>query len=115
MELSLKIAGILGPLLMILSLSEYLNFKIWETVHPTLVYLNGLVLLAAGLIIINLHNTWVADWPVIITITGWLLTIAGSMRMFFPTQKQASKSTGTDLLILALFLTGGVLSFFAFF
>jgi hypothetical protein len=40
-------------------------------------YLSGLLSLLAGLAIVNLHNTWRADWRVIITVLGWLMTIGG--------------------------------------
>lgn len=49
MDLSLQIAGILGPILMALASSEYLNYRIWEQVEPTLVYLNGLFLFSGGM------------------------------------------------------------------
>ena len=37
-----------------------------------LIYLSGLLLMTAGLAIVLTHNVWRADWPVIITILGWL-------------------------------------------
>jgi hypothetical protein len=48
------------------------------------VFLSGWVLLAMGLITIILHNVWVADWRVIITITGWASVFKGITRMGFP-------------------------------
>ncbi|MFX0203457.1 MAG: hypothetical protein ACFFCW_45740, partial [Candidatus Hodarchaeota archaeon] len=48
------------------------------------VFLSGWVLLALGLITIILHNVWVADWRVIITITGWASIFKGITRMGFP-------------------------------
>ena len=48
------------------------------------VFLSGWVLLALGLITIILHNVWVADWRVIITITGWASILKGVTRMGFP-------------------------------
>ncbi|MHC4627575.1 MAG: hypothetical protein ACYTDV_11390 [Planctomycetota bacterium] len=48
------------------------------------VFLSGWVLLALGVITIILHNVWVVNWPVIITITGWASIIKGVTRMAFP-------------------------------
>ena len=48
------------------------------------VFLSGWVLLALGVITIVLHNVWVVDWPVIITITGWASIIKGVTRMGLP-------------------------------
>ena len=49
-----------------------------------LFYLSGLLSLLAGLAIINLHNTWSADWRVIIMVLGWLMTIGGIIRIVVP-------------------------------
>ena len=42
-------------------LAEALHFGV-------LFYLSGLVSLLAGMAIVNLHNLWQMDWPVIITV-----------------------------------------------
>ena len=56
-----------------------------EALHPgILFYLSGLLSLLAGLAIINLHNTWYADWRVIITVLGWLMTIGNIVRVVLP-------------------------------
>ena len=48
-----------------------------EALHTgILFYLSGLLSLLAGLAIVNLHNTWCTDWRVIVTVLGWLMTIA---------------------------------------
>ncbi len=52
MDLSLQIAGILGPILMALASSEYLNYRIWEQVELTLVYLNRLFLFLGGMVLL---------------------------------------------------------------
>lgn len=106
METSLQLAGILGPVLIALSVTEYLNFKIWADIHPTVVYLNGLVLLVGGLIVVRMHNNWAANWTVLITLLGWLIMLLGLVRMIFPTAKQAQKHWSTNLLLLTMFIVG---------
>jgi len=49
----------------------------------------------AGLAIVNNHNVWVADWPVIITIFGWASIIGGIARMALP---QVVRSLGGAML-----------------
>ncbi|RFM30985.1 hypothetical protein [Chitinophaga silvisoli] len=115
MHHSILIASILGPVLIALSTSEYLNFKIWENTHPTLVYLNGLFLLTGGLIIIRLHNVWTPAWPMLITIVGWLCFFAGLFRMFFPTQKQLPLNYVSKIVMLTLFMIGIFLSYKGYF
>ncbi|MBT31768.1 MAG: hypothetical protein CMO01_19085 [Thalassobius sp.] len=115
MNTSLQIAGVLGPVLMALSITEYLNFKIWKDVHSTLVYLNGLVLLVGGLIIVRIHNLWLLNWAVIITFLGWVLVLLGLARMFFPTAKQASQNTASNLLLLTMLILGSFLTLKSYF
>jgi len=46
--------------------------------------LSGLLSLLADLTMVNLHNTWYADWRVIVTVVGGLMTIGGIVRMVVP-------------------------------
>jgi hypothetical protein len=46
-----------------------------------LIYLTGLLTLAAGLAILNVHHVWTRDWRVLITIFGWLFLVGGIMRI----------------------------------
>ncbi len=69
-------------------------------------YLAVLALLA-GLAIVNTHNLWVAGWPVIITIFGWLAVVGGIIRIGFPGIVKAIAETmlarTAVLRVLALF------------
>lgn len=113
-NISTQIASILGPLLMAISSSEFVNFKIWEKVEPTVVYLNGLILFIGGLSIIRFHSIYTAQWTLVITILGWMIFIAGIYRMFFPGKRQAQKGWQTNMLILILFLSGCFLTYKAY-
>jgi hypothetical protein len=106
METSKNIAGLIGPVLMALSLSEFLNFHIWTKVEATVVYLNGLLLFTGGLALIRSHNTWTIDWTVSITLIGWLSFALGLYRIFFPSIKQLGPNTLTYILLGVLFITG---------
>jgi hypothetical protein len=53
------------------------------------VFLTGLLLLVAGLSIVRVHNIWVADWRVIITLAGWFSVFGGLVRMLMPEQSAA--------------------------
>lgn len=50
----------------------------------TLIYLTGVLAMLGGLTVVNVHNIWVADWRVIITLFGWAATIGGVVRMVSP-------------------------------
>ncbi len=53
---------------------------------PALIYIAGLLAILIGLVLINTHNIWIADWPVIITIFGWLAFFGGIFRVSMPNQ-----------------------------
>jgi uncharacterized membrane protein HdeD (DUF308 family) len=85
---SQRIAGLLGPILIALSVSEALNLRLLtEQIGPNLVhviYLNGTLLFVAGLSIVRAHNYWTRRWPVLVTLTGWISMLFGLIRMFAP-------------------------------
>jgi hypothetical protein len=54
-----------------------------------LLYLSGFLLMAAGLAIVLTHNVWVLNWPVIITVLGWLMAIKGAIRILIPDQVES--------------------------
>jgi hypothetical protein len=72
-----------------------------------LIFIAGFLALLGGLAIVNTHNLWVAGWPIIITIFGWLAVIGGIIRIAFP---GVTKSIGKAMLGNALLLRviGGV-------
>lgn len=37
-----------------------------------------------GIIILVIHHVWILDWPILITIIGWILVIRGLIATYFP-------------------------------
>jgi hypothetical protein len=105
---SRHIAGLVGPTLIAISLSEALNLRLMAAeIGPNLVhlvYLNGTLLFVAGLSIVRAHNHWTADWPVLVTLTGWLVMLGGLIRMFAPVSAQGAAHHTTALLALLIIL-----------
>jgi protein-S-isoprenylcysteine O-methyltransferase Ste14 len=108
---SRELAQIIGPTLCVMTLSEMMNLSIWESSIPSVTFLNGVLLFVGGISIIRVHNLWVRNWIVLITVIGWLILIIGSIRMLFPTAKQAGDNISTYLLLTGLFVTGLFVSF----
>lgn len=82
-----------------------------------LFYLSGLLALLSGLAIVNLHNTWRADWRVIVTFLGWLMTIGGVIRIAAPQVAIAIGSTiysGRASTIVAALIVGTLGVFLSF-
>lgn len=51
--------------------------------HPLLCLSGGLSILF-GLIVVASHNIWIWQWPVVITLIGWILLIQGICRILCP-------------------------------
>lgn len=113
---SRQIAGLLGPALSAILISEFplVQPHLYDAQTPPVVYLSGTLFFVAGLAVVRAHNLWVRDWPVLVTATGWFFLVLGLARMFAAGQyRAASASTGATtfmlleglLLIVALLLT----------
>jgi hypothetical protein len=114
MDGSTPIAAVLGSALLALTVSKAINLKIWDGVDSTVVYLNSLMFLVGGLVGVTTHNLWQLNLRLLVTISGWLLVIAGAFRMFFPESPKLAAGFGTYLVIAVLFSLGIVLTRYAF-
>ncbi|KKR03249.1 MAG: hypothetical protein UT31_C0026G0007 [Parcubacteria group bacterium GW2011_GWF2_39_13b] len=47
-------------------------------------YLGGIIALVIGYVLVFYHNTWSYNWPVIITIIGWMSLVKGSWILISP-------------------------------
>lgn len=111
MASSETLAAIVGPTLMALGGSEAAHLRIWAKPVPQVVYLNGVLLLVAGLAIVRIHNLWVWGWPTAITIVGWLMAVAGLYRMFAPNGPQAKAIPTTYVMLALIAALGAALAF----
>lgn len=113
---SRQIAGLLGPSLSAVLISEFplVQPHLYDTQIPPVVYLSGALFFVAGLAIVRAHNVWVRSWPVLVTATGWFLLILGLIRMFAAGRyRQASAEASSTtfmvlegiLLVIALVIT----------
>jgi len=121
MQVSVFLARLLGPLLLLPGVGLLVNPRAFRTMAPevvgsiTLVYLFGLIDFAAGLAIVLVHNVWTVNWRVLITLIGWLLLIRGAARILITDtlmgyantvirKKQLYPVSGGVLVILGLVL-----------
>jgi hypothetical protein len=123
MDRSLFLARLMGPAFVAIALGMLINLGIYESLiveglHTgILFYLSGLLSLLAGLAIVNLHNVWCADWRVIVTVLGWLMTIGGFVRIIVP---QIAVAVGSNIYggrantIVAALITGTLGAFLSF-
>jgi uncharacterized membrane protein HdeD (DUF308 family) len=106
---SRKLAGLIGPALIALTVSEVTNPQIWLNVPVTQVYLAGALWFLAGVSIVRGHNRWSRGWPVLITLVGWFAILGGLYRMFAPEVARHSVPQPAALLVMqAVLLAIGI-------
>jgi len=90
MCLSIFLAQVIGLYLFLMSLAMLVHHQRFKKTvsdllgNMTLITLTGGLMLIFGLLIVVDHNIWIPDWPVLITIIGWILLLQGLMRLFVP-------------------------------
>lgn len=95
MEPTLFFAKLWGSYFIIFGSLFIITRQLGKTIEMTddksFVISTGYITLIMGLVTVILHNVWVWDWPVAITILGWSTVIKGIMKIGFPEQihKQA--------------------------
>lgn len=89
MQRSIFLARLIGPFFAVCGVALMLNADVFRAIGAeiikshALIYIAGVLALVAGLALVNTHNVWVAGWPVVITISGWLCLIVGVIRVVF--------------------------------
>ncbi len=111
---SRRIARIAGPTLIVLGLSEAINIDSFAGIAAPVVYLNGALLFIADLSIVQAHNRWVRNWPLILTLVGWILMFGGLYRMFAPTAPQLGKGVALYGVLATLVAVGLALVYHAY-
>jgi len=97
MEISIFFAQLWGSFFVIFGLLFIIAGQLGKTIEMTddkaFVISTGYITLLMGLVTVILHNVWVADWRVAITILGWSTLIKGIMKIGFPEHihKQAQR------------------------
>ncbi len=127
METSIIIARILGPLYVVSAFGWLFNRKVYGDLveeyvnHRGLLYLSAVLAFLFGATILTIHNVWVADWRVIITLLAMIGLIKGlsilvypevSVRLAKAISSNMAAMTGAFSLIFAL---GVVLTWFGYF
>jgi hypothetical protein len=119
MDMSKRIAGVAGPTLVALILSEnpIVSPHLYDKQIPPVVYLSGTLFFVAGLATVRAHNVWTLGWPTLVTITGWFGIILGLYRMF-AAESYVQAAADANVFLLAgeavLLALGGFLTFMAY-
>jgi hypothetical protein len=88
MEASIYLARFWGSLFIILGLgsvlAKFLGRVINYTEDKTITVSTGYITFLLGLITVTMHNIWVADLRVAITILGWTTLLKGIEKIIYP-------------------------------
>jgi hypothetical protein len=114
MDISIFFARLWGSYFVIFGLLSLLTRQLGKTIEMTddkaFVISTGYITLIMGLVTVILHNLWLADWRIAITILGWSTVIKGILKIGFPEviHQQAQRFKSQQILeaITLLFLGG---------
>ena len=89
-QLSIFLAQVIGLYLLFVSVAMLVyqsRFK--KTMseilsNHSLITLSGMMSFVVGLLIVVSHNVWISQWPVVVTIVGWVILLQALLRIFFP-------------------------------
>ena len=122
-DASQTIARLVGPVLVMIGVGMLANGPTYRVMAAQFlaglpfIYFSGVLMLVAGLAILNAHPHWTSDWRSVVTAIGWILTCVGAFRIIAPqfanfiaTAIVANGGffTGTGIVLLAL---GGFVTF----
>ncbi len=120
MTTSKRIAGLLGPTLMVMIASEFplVQPHLYDEQIPPVVYLSGVLMFVAGLAIVRWHNSWQRDWTLLVTTSGWFLLALGLLRMFAAALYRRASGSASSLFFMVaeglLFVVGLVMTIKAY-
>jgi uncharacterized membrane protein HdeD (DUF308 family) len=101
---SKQIAGLVGPTLVAMLVSEFplVQPHLYDSQIPPVVYLSGVLMFVAGLAVVRVHNLWTRNWTILVTLTGWFFLLLGLVRMFAASQYQQAAAGASSRLFMAL-------------
>jgi hypothetical protein len=102
MASSKRIAGLLGPTIVVMVASEFplVQPHLYDAQIPPVVYLSGVLMFVAGLAIVRAHNLWRRDWTVLVTLSGWFFLVLGLFRMFAAGLYQRSSTRAGSMFFM---------------
>lgn len=91
MSVSIQLAQIFSIYFILVGVSMLINPSFYRAAVKEIASNNvamliiGATTLIVGLVLVTLHNVWVNDWRVSITLICWLFLVSGTIRTLFPT------------------------------
>ena len=101
---SKRIAGLLGPTIVAMVVSEFplVQPHLYDAQIPPVVYLSGTLMFVGGMAIVRAHNRWMRDWTVLVTLSGWFFLVLGLFRMFAAGAYRTSSANTSATVFMVL-------------
>jgi len=121
MDISIFFARLWGSYFVIFGALFIITNQLGRTIEMTddkpFVISTGYITLLMGIVTVILHNLWVADWRIVITILAWSTVIKGIMKIGFPEHihKQAQRFKKNQWLSAAFLMLLGAWLFWVSF
>lgn len=90
MEMTLYIAGLLGPVLLLAGLAGLMDPSRLEKADkealksPALMLLCGMAMVPLGILMVDNHNMWSWDMAGVVTLFGWIMLVKGALILAWP-------------------------------
>lgn len=90
MELSIFVAKIIAVTYIAMSFGQLFSGITYKKMYQDMMKNSGIIVMMGlfaiiiGFLLVEHHNIWVKDWPVIITLIGWASLIKGFLLLAFP-------------------------------
>jgi hypothetical protein len=126
MHNSIFIARLAGPVLALVGLAILLRPQAFRAVlqsfmaSPATLYLTGFLALIGSVALVLVHNLWVLDWRIIITVLGWVGVVKGAVIIVQPQsilslgRVFAARRDAVLVTAAANFIIGLILSYFGY-
>jgi hypothetical protein len=126
MDISIFLAKALAIYFIVVSLSLLINGAKMRDIledclnDKTLLFILGILALIVGILMVLVHNIWVADWRVVITLLAWASLLKGIARVVFIQRNQlvmkvfVENHSGYLILSIVTLLIGLFLAYHGF-
>ena len=114
------IQAVYAPMILIFGLSHLAQPRLWSDFFQVLArtgvapLIIGMYTLPTGLLLIVGHNLWVMDWPLIITLSGWGMTVKSVIYLLAPRlpSKMIERATRPEISAWKFRVAGAVMAVF---
>lgn len=123
----MKVAAVMGPVMVVMGLSILLYTKVWQKVvegwlksHYQMIPI-AVITLVMGIISVKMYNVWSKDVWVLVTVGGWAMIVKSLFYFLLPgVVIKWAMSFGKNVWLLLLgslilLAWGGVLSYYTYF